>query len=78
MNYIKLKKELQNTIEIINSLPKNQTKINRFKTKNDLIQYIIFFEEFEQKKANQEINTNDIKEECKLILKYIKLIKKSL
>lgn len=74
MNYIKLKKRLQKSIEAVNNLSVTNKKINKTNVQKALTQYLIFFEEFEQKRNNGKIKIKDIEKECKIILKYLKTL----
>lgn len=71
MNYIKLKKKLLNLIIEVDRLDKDQILINKIQVKKNLFQYVVFFEEFEQKRENYKIRFKDIKSECKTILEYL-------
>lgn len=74
INYNKLKIQLQEVIEKVDRLPETTNKVNLPQVRKTLIQYLIFCEEYEQKRNNENLPYSAIQKECKIMSDYIKTL----
>lgn len=78
MSCVNLKNDLQKIIAKVNELPSNFEAFNKKDVSNSLLQYVIFIEEVEQKIEKETLELKDVKEELKIIRKYLFLLNQNM